>query len=348
MEVLMNRKIIGILSVLALSAISFAQAPAEAQAPAAPAAPEAAAPAAQAAPEAAPAEAAPAEQAAPVPEAAPAAEEAPAPVAVRGGETVAQDPAVAAPAPTETKTVTKVIYQPVYTSEPTTVRNAEYVPVKTVYVAETSGKDTVTLDELRGFVPVKTLVGIQGAVGSYVLTSSRDSYYDTFEDYSGLTWRAGAFTIFPLTDYTVGLRLGVLYEQSEASSSDTYGSTSFKVKFKQRKIDVPVLFAFKSPRSSFMFEVGTQISFPIKDEFKVSYADESYKIDMIDKEYRKTVDWDLVIGFAVRANKYVGLDFQINGGFSDLYECNKSEYDMFNVNSISATSFLLGLSFYLF
>ena len=225
----MNRKIIGILSVLALSAISFAQAPAEAQAPAATAAPEAAAPAAQAAApaeQAAP-EAAPAEQAAP--EAAPAAEEAPAPVAVRGGETAAQDPAVAAPAPTETKTVTKVIYQPVYTSEPTTVRNAEYVPVKTVYVAETSGKDTVTLDELRGFVPVKTLIGIQGAVGSYVLTSSRDSYYDTFEDYSGLTWRAGAFTVFPLTDYTVGLRLGVLYEQSEASSSDTYGSTSFKV-----------------------------------------------------------------------------------------------------------------------
>ena len=96
-----------------------------------------------------------------------------------------------------------------------------------------------------------------------------------------------------------------------------------------------------------MFEVGTQLSFPIKDEFKVSYADESYKIDMIDKEYRRTVDWDLVIGFAVRANKYIGLDFQINGGFSDLYECNKSEYDMFNVNSISATSFMLGLSFYI-
>jgi hypothetical protein len=346
----MNRKIIGILSVLALSAISFAQAPAEAQAPAATAAPEAAAPAEQAPANdaAAPAEAAPAEAPAAAPEAAPVAEEAPAPVAVRGGETAAQDPAVAAPAPTETKTVTKVIYQPVYTSEPTTVRNAEYVPVKTVYVAETSGKDTVTLDELRGFVPVKTLIGIQGAVGSYVLTSSRDSYYGTFEDYSGLTWRAGAFTIFPLTDYTVGLRLGVLYEQSDASSSDTYGSTSFKVKFKQRKIDVPVLFAFKSPRSSFMFEVGTQLSFPIKDEFKVSYADESYKIDMIDKEYRRTVDWDLVIGFAVRANKYIGLDFQINGGFSDLYECNKTEYDMFNVNSISATSFLLGLSFYLF
>lgn len=348
MEVPMNHKISGILSVLALSAFAFAQEPAAAPA-AAPAAEtpavaeQAAAPAEQAAPEAAPA--AVAEQPA-APAAAPAAEEAPAPVAVRGGEVPAQEPAVAAPAPTETKTVTKIVYQPVYTTEPTAVRNPEYTPVQTVYVAQNPGKDTVTFDELRGFVPVKTLVGLQGSVGSYIITSNRDNY-DYFEDYYGLTWRVGAFTVFPLTDYTVGLRLGVLYEQSEASTTETYISSSIKAKFKQRKIDVPVLFAFKSPRSTFMFEVGTQMSFPIKDEFKVSYTDESYKLDMIDKDYRKMLDWDLVIGFAVRANKYVGLDFQINGGFSEMYDCEKADYDLFNLNSLSASSFMLGLSFYI-
>ena len=353
----MNHKISGILSVLALSAFAFAQAP-EAAPAAAPAAEtpavaeQAAAPAEQAAPEAAPAAvaeqpAAPAADAnANAAAAAPAAEEAPAPVAVRGGEVPAQEPAVAAPAPTETKTVTKIVYQPVYTTEPTTVRNAEYTPVQTVYVAQNPGKDTVTFDELRGFVPVKTLIGLQGAVGSYIISSNRE-YYDGFEDYYGLTWRVGAFTVFPLTDYTVGLRLGVLYEQSEASTTETYNTTSIKAKFKQRKIDVPLLFAFKSPRSTFMFEVGTQMSFPIKDEFKVSYTDESYKLDMIDKDYRKMLDWDLVIGFAVRANKYVGLDFQINGGFSEMYDCEKVEYDLFNLNSLSASSFMLGLSFYI-
>lgn len=348
----MNHKISGILSVLALSAFAFAQAPeaAPAAAPAAAEAPavaeQAAAPAEQAAPEAAPA--AVAEQPA-APAAAPAAEEAPAPVAVRGGEVPAQEPAVAAPAPTETKTVTKIVYQPVYTTEPTAVRNPEYTPVQTVYVAQNPGKDTVTFDELRGFVPVKTLVGLQGAVGSYIVSSNRDSY-DGFEDYYGLTWRVGAFTIFPLTEYTVGLRLGVLYEQSEASTTETYGVNSvesIKAKFKQRKIDVPVLFAFKSPRSTFMFEVGTQMSFPIKDEFKVSYTDASYKLDMIDKDYRKMLDWDLVIGFAVRANRYVGLDFQINGGFSEMYDCEKADYNVFNLNSLSASSFMLGLSFYI-
>ena len=362
MEVPMNHKISGILSVLALSAFAFAQAP-EAAPAAAPAAEtpavaeQAAAPAEQAAPEAAPAAvaeqpAAPAADAnANAAAAAPAAEEAPAPVAVRGGEVPAQEPAVAAPAPTETKTVTKIVYQPVYTTEPTAVRNPEYTPVQTVYVAQNPGKDTVTFDELRGFVPVKTLIGLQGAVGSYIISSNRDSY-DGFEDYYGLTWRVGAFTVFPLTEYTVGLRLGVLYEQSEASTTETYPSSShpsnsIKVKFKQRKIDLPVLFAFKSPRSTFMFEVGTQMSFPIKDEFKVSYTDESYKLDMIDKDYRKMLDWDLVIGFAVRANKYVGLDFQINGGFSEMYDCEKVEYDLFNLNSLSASSFMLGLSFYI-
>ena len=348
----MNHKISGILSVLALSAFAFAQEPAAAPAAAAPAAEAPAVAEQPAAPEAAPAAvagqpAAPAADAnANAAAAAPAAEEAPAPVAVRGGEVPAQEPAVAAPAPTETKTVTKIVYQPVYTTEPTTVRNAEYTPVQTVYVAQAPGKDTVTFDELRGFVPIKTLIGLQGAVGSYIISSNRDNF-DYFEDYYGLTWRVGAFTVFPLTDYTVGLRLGVLYEQSEASTTETYISNSIKAKFKQRKIDVPVLFAFKSPRSTFMFEVGTQMSFPIKDEFKVSYTDESYKLDMIDKDYRKMLDWDLVIGFAVRANKYVGLDFQINGGFSEMYDCEKVEYDLFNLNSLSASSFMLGLSFYI-
>ena len=334
-----NRKIVGFLSVLALSAMAFAQAPAaEAAAPAAEAAaPEAAASVAAAPEAAAPAEPAATEAAAPAqaaPEAAPA-EEAPAPVAVRGGET----------APQEQKPATKVVYQTVYTAEPTAVRSTEY----TVYVTQTSdGKDTVTFDELRGLVPVKSLVGIQGSIGSYIISSDRDFAYPIFEDYYGMTWRAGVFTILPLTEYTVGLRLGVLFEQSDASTTETYVSNSITAKFKQRKIDVPVLFAFKGARSSFMFEVGTQVSFPIKDEFKISYEDEKSRIDMLDKDYRKSVDWDIVMGFSVKANQYVGLDFMINGGISNLYECNKTDYDLFNLNSLSATAFTLGLSLYLF
>lgn len=345
-----NRKIVGFLSVLALSAMAFAQAPAaEAAAPAAEqaapaaeaAAPEAAASVAAAPEAAAPAEPAATEAAAPAqaaPEAAPA-EEAPAPVAVRGGET----------APQEQKPATKVVYQTVYTAEPTAVRSTEYVPVRTVYVTQTSdGKDTVTFDELRGLVPVKSLVGIQGSIGSYIISSDRDFAYPIFEDYYGMTWRAGVFTILPLTEYTVGLRLGVLFEQSDASTTETYVSNSITAKFKQRKIDVPVLFAFKGARSSFMFEVGTQVSFPIKDEFKISYEDEKSRIDMLDKDYRKSVDWDIVMGFSVKANQYVGLDFMINGGISNLYECNKTDYDLFNLNSLSATAFTLGFSLYLF
>ena len=346
----LNKKIVGFVSALAIAGMSYAQeAPVAQAAPAAPAETAAApsaepAPAAEAAPAAAPV-AAPAETAAPAAE--PASADAAAPMAVRGGEVPAE--AVTAPAPTETRTVTKVVYQPVYTTEPTAVRSTEYVPVQTVYVAQTPGKDTVTFDELRGLVPIKTLIGVQGAVGSYIISSDNtDDYYNDFEDYYGMTWRVGAFTVLPLTDYTVGLRLGVLYEQSDASATEVFTNTSVKAMFKQRKIDVPALFAFKSPRSSFMFEVGTQVSFPIKDEFKVSYDDQSSKLDMIDKDYRRSVDWDFVIGFAVKANNYVGLDFMINGGLSNMYDCNKVEYDSFNLNSLSSVSFLLGISIYLF
>lgn len=373
----MNLTIKSFIAVAALSAAVFAAepAPAAASAAEAPAAPAAEAPAAVAAEApatpaaeapAAPAEApaaaaaeAPAETSA-APVAAAPAEDAAAPVAVRDGaapapaaepatEPAAAEP-VAAPAPTETKTVTKIIYQPVYTSEPTAVRSSEYVPVQTVYVAQTNGKDTVTFDELRGLVPVKHLLGVQASIGSYIVSADdRDYYYNyDFDSYYGLTWRAGVFTILPLTEYTVGLRLGVLFEQSDASATETYASTSVKAKFKQRKIDIPVLFAFKSPRSSFMFEIGTQASLPIQDEFKVTFDDESSKIDMIDKDYRRSVDWDLVFGFGVMANKYIGLDFQINAGISNLYDCSEKDYDMFNLNSLGTASFLIGLSAYIF
>lgn len=293
-------------------------------------------------------------------------EDAAAPMAVRDGaapvavetaaEPVAAPAPVEAPAPTETKTITKIIYQPVYTDEPTAVRS-EYV--QTVYVAQKPGKDTVTFDELRGFVPMKMSFGIQGFVGSYVMSADeRGYYYDDFEDYSGMAWRAGAFGIFPLSEYTVGLKLGVLYEQSTASSSGTVvkdngKSLSYynaKAKFNQSKIDVPVLFAFKGPRSSFMFEIGAEADFAIKDEFKVDLGEAGdSKLDMIDKDYRQPVDWNLVFGFSVKANSFIGLDFRFNVGLSNMYDAdNNSDMKLFRVDALSSASFLLGLSFYVF
>lgn len=362
----MNLKIKSAIAVMALSLATFAAdpvvptatpeaapaanaapaaAPAEAPAADAPAAEQAAAPAAAPTETAtAPVAEAPAETAtAPVAEAP--VEEAPAPVAVRGGEAPAPAPAAtapsAAPAPTSQQ-----YYQPVYTPAPTAVRET-YVPVKTVYVAQDPGKDTLTFDELRGYVPMALSFGIQGFIGAYQITSD---YSGADQNFDGMTWRVGAFGLLPLNDYTMGIKFGVLFQQSDASSSyevSPDGKTIYteKVKFKQRKIDVPVLFTFKGARSSVMFDIGMQVSAPIRDEFDYSTDVSKSKLDMIDKDYRSSLDWDLVLGFSIKANKYVAFDLRFDVGFSELYDGAPSRL---RIDDMTSDAFLLGMSFYLF
>ena len=153
----MNRKFTGILTVLALSAMSFAQdaaAPAEDAAPVAVRGADATVPAEQAAPAAE----APVEQAAlaaPV-----SAVEEPAvvvaPKAVRNADPSADQTAASARAVEQFRDARNaVLYESVYTRE-------DGVPVRTVYVTQREGKDTVTMDELRGLHPMKLKVGAHG------------------------------------------------------------------------------------------------------------------------------------------------------------------------------------------
>lgn len=354
----MNIKIKSIVTVLSLSALAFAAEPA---APTAVRAADAAAPVAQA-PAAAPAaEAAPA--AAPVPEAqapaAPAEEpavEPVAPMAVRAADAaapVAEAPApaepapvAAAPAPTQQRRIDPDTLQPAVVYRTTTV------PVKTVYVAERSSDDTVALDELRGLVPLRFAIGAQAFLGGYFLNDY--AYYDnSFSDY---TWRVGLSSVLPLNKYTVALKLGVLYEQSLASGTLHYDDrnartvTVYNLDFKQRKVDVPVLFSFKAPYSGLMFDLGLQASFAVYDKFKLSTAQEggrkhSERIDMLDEGYRKKMGWDLVFGIEYWANKHIALDVRFEGGFSDLYDSFND--DVIKLSDLSSSAFLIGFSYYL-
>ncbi len=366
----MNLKITGIVSVLALAAMSFA-APeaAPAQETAAPAPAQEVAPAQEAAPAAAPETVATEPAAEPAPEqaAAPAAdqasvpaettsaevaptEEAAAPMVVRGGEAPAASsapapeqevaPAATAPAPTQT-----VVYRTVYSSEPVELNGTE---VRTVYVTQTNAPDSMSFDDLRGLIPMKWSLGIQGFIGSYHMFSSYgNDYY--LHDYDGITWRAGVTGIIPVTPHTIGVKVAALFEQSEAKASGHTARYSLKGKFKQRKIDVPVLFAFKGPRSSLMFEIGTQASVAIKDEFRATVDGKTSRLDMMDKDFRNTIDWDIVCGFSIMANRFLGFDFRFNVGISNLYDTDSSQsMKLFEVDELSSTSFLLGASFYLF
>lgn len=363
----MNKKLLSVLAIVALSSAVFAADPVIPSAtptePAVPAvaAPEAPAEVATPAPEAAtPAVATPeAATAAPaVEQAAPAAvtpaEEEGAPMVVRDGAVPAAEPVapeatapaaepVSAPVATSAE---QEAYHPVYTPAPTAVRQEN--PVHVVYVAQTPAKDTMSFEELRGFVPMKLSFGVQGFIGSYQLTGDD---WDDDDDYGGISWRAGAFALFPLNEYTIGMKVGVLFEQSEASASfdrvynqNTDSYTHLKATFKQRKVDIPLLFTFKGARSSVMFDLGVQAAVPVQDEFKVTYDDERFKYDMIDKEIRNSIDWNLIFGLSIKANRFVAFDLRFDFGFSDLYDTMVD----WSVDDLTSSAFLLGMSFYLF
>lgn len=327
---------------------------AEPAAPVAEAAPAEAAPAETPVAEVAPAETAPVSDAAPV-EAAPAAEDPMAPTAVRNGAAPvasASEPAtVSAPAPTTQRRVD------VDTLPPATIYRTTYAPVKTVYVAEESHGDTVTLDELRGYVPFKFSLGVQAFLGTYALTDY--SYYD--DSFFDLSMRAGLTSILPLNKYTVALKIGAIYEQSQASSTlyyrEGFGTSrrdvKYNVKFKERKIDFPVLFSFKSPVSNVMFDLGAQASVGVYDKLTYSYngydskgAEKKYKttVDMIDEDYRNTLEWALVFGLEFRANKYVAMNLRFDCGLSSLYDSFDDE--VIKVDDLTSSAFLVGLTFY--
>ena len=349
----MNRKITGILSSLALAVMAYAQdaaTPATAAPVAAPAA--VAEPAPEAAPEVVPTPAA-SEAEAPEAEAAPA--------AVRGADAVAAP--VAEPAAVEEPAVTvapkavrgadkqssdeavqrfrdarnTVYYETVYTGE-------DGVPVRTVYVAQRDAKDTVTMDKLMGLHPMKFKIGAHGSVGAYQMAGSD---WDS-DHYDGMVWKAGLMSIIPLNEYTMGIKVGVLYEQARASESYYVNGLPTSFEFSQKKIDIPLLFTFKAASSRIYFDLGVEMSVPLYDKLRISYTDKkdkkhSSRTNMMD-DYRNSIDWAFAFGFSVMANQYISLDVMANLGMSDLYD---GHMNYMNLN-LDASSFNVGLTFYPF
>lgn len=360
----MNIKMKSIVSVLALTAATFA-----ADAPA----PTAVRDGAALAPDVVPVEEsasavteAPVENVSePVAEASADAGEIAAPAAVRNGESVVPENTPVAVEPVENNaepvqvvapTAVRTYKTTVRTVDPDTLAPAAvyykttYVPVKTVYVGETSGQDSITLDELRGLVPQNFGLAVQGFVGSYMLTDY--NYYD--EAFMDFTWRVGLSAFLPLNKFTIGMKLGVLFEQSEASSTvvyydrDTKSESRVQMKFEQRKIDIPLMFSFKAPSSRVMFDFGAQASVPLQDEFtsktKDGKSSKEIKLDMIDEDYRKSVDWSLVFGLEFRAHKYVSLVFRYDLGLNDIYESYNE--GVVKLDDLTSNAFLIGVSFY--
>lgn len=347
-ERFMNMKLRAFGLVLVTAAFALAQEPAAAPA-AEPAATEVAAPeaATESAPAAAPtevaAEPAPVEQAAPAETAeAPAEPQTAEPKAAPVEEPVAQTAEPAAP-----------VAEPADLGDmpaPVAVRGVD--ASATPYYDESAAKPKKEPKSYRpaaDLVPMKFTFGGQGFLGTNTLYAND---WDSDESYSGIAWKAGLFAIFPLNEYMMGFKIGVLFDHSDASASYLYGANMNKemsVKFKQDRISVPLLFTVKSPYSSFTLDFGAQISIPVQDEFgflkEGSNDDMKWEwYDMMD-QYRQSPDFALLLGVTIKANRYMSFDIRYEFGFSNLYEGLPNGW---RFNALTANTLLLGLSFYAF
>ena len=258
------------------------------------------------------------------------------PTAVRGAD---------AAKPVRKKTTQKFVYRPVYSpAEIETSRSN----VKTIYVSEVVSADTIDMDQLRGRIPLKFTFGIQGFVGNAFLSGDNGRY--EYDRYYGLTWSAGAFALFPLDEYNMAFKTGVLFEHDNVSNSyvgevdDKVGE--WRMSFSRNRISLPLLLSLKSARSSFFFDVGVQPSFAVSDNFKMkSSVDKvTVKDDMMDNDCRSAIDWSIVFGFGIRANRYVGFEARFIWGLNNQYD----DYNRWPVNNLSTKAVSVGATFYAF
>jgi hypothetical protein len=102
----------------------------------------------------------------------------------------------------------------------------------------------------------------------------------------------------------------------------------------------------KSAKSNVYFDVGVQPSFAVADKFRMKSSDKSVYIkdDMMDNDCRSVIDWSIVFGFGIRANRYIGFDARFTWGINNQYD----DYDVWSINNLSSKSITVGATFYAF
>ena len=86
-----------------------------------------------------------------------------------------------------------------------------------VYGAQTTAPVETTVRETRVYrlkaepIPMKFSFGVQGFAGMNTLF---DNNWDFEESYDGIAWKAGLFAVVPLNEYTMGFKIGALYDHT--------------------------------------------------------------------------------------------------------------------------------------
>lgn len=210
-----------------------------------------------------------------------------------------------------------------------------------VALAEEMKKEPVNFRFTWGFL---FSVGYKAILGSidYGKFYFANDVEDSTKFFQGAPIQLGAVAWIPLNEYNFALRMGVLFESTylfckkDLFFDDPENPGNLKKergRILQGRIAFPLVIAMKTRTSPFMFELGAQIAIPIVDKYE--------SVDLIDNDFRASIDVALLLGAHAFINQYVALDL--------LWEIQRSKvyYDDFlvGVSDIMAVGIKLGVVF---
>jgi hypothetical protein len=171
----------------------------------------------------------------------------------------------------------------------------------------------------KNSVPFDFLVGMTMNVGFKVINNETQlNHYEKVERvvfFEGAFFQAGASVQWPLLQYHLAVRLGVLFEYAPLFLSEPLYVEDCNGGYKrvtdgylsQGRIAFPILFAVK-PRSSFVsFEFGPQISIPLFDNLELD--------GVRDRELDSSMEFSMLLGVGFRVNELIYIDLLLDAKF---------------------------------
>ena len=171
----------------------------------------------------------------------------------------------------------------------------------------------------KNSVPFDFLIGMTINMGFKVINNETQlNHYEKVERvvfFEGVFFQAGASVQWPLLQYHLAVRLGVLFEYAPLFLSEPLYVEDGNGEYKrvsegglsQGRIAFPILFAVK-PRSSFVsFELGSQISIPLFDNLELDGAR--------DRELDSSMEFSMLLGVGFRVNERIYLDLLLDAKF---------------------------------
>ena len=186
-------------------------------------------------------------------------------------------------------------------------------------------RDSVRNAEMiqKNSVPFDFLVGMTLNVGFKVINNetqlSRYEKEDRIVFFEGAFFQVGASVQWPLLQYHLAVRLGVLFEYAPLFLSEPLYVEDSNGEYKrvtdgglsQGRIAFPILFAVK-PRFSFVsFEFGPQISIPLFDNLELE--------GVRDRDLDSSMEFSMLLGVGFRVNERIYLDLLLDAKFYHKY-----------------------------